>query len=471
MIPSNVSLKNGTPRIFRKSFPINVGFIPVLGPLEHEETLIQERTVQRNLATHRASRNFRNYWYYFPDSFEDFSQLVLQTWKGMEVEPPELVDYNKLVMFCKEDRLDRELYWAGFGFQVWCQLLTHIVRNTEVDLLIVDEPDIYLHPDMQRQILAILRDTNPDILLATHSTEIITEASPSEILLIDKTRRSATRLRDTDQVQNALDVLGSGQNITLTQLARTRRVLFVEGKDFRILSRFARQIGLTDIANQLGYTVVPSEGFSHWNKIKSLAWGFEKTLGQSLILGAIFDRDYRSDEEITEIKKELDDNLNYAHIHTRKELENYLLVPSVLDRAIMSKVQEQKRRGNIVENSILSAEFILDSITQPMRPDVLSQYMSHKNHFFREKRSNIAEATINKETIRKFDIKWLNINTRVEIVPGKATFSELNKYLRDKFHFNLTEVFVIIKFNRDDVPSDLFILLKKLEKFSKLKLP
>ena len=469
LIPSNTSQMNGTPSNFRKIFSINVGFVPVLGPLEHAESMIQERTVQRNLATHRASRNFRNYWYYFPDKFDSFSKLISETWVGMEIEPPELINHNDLVMFCKEDRIDRELYWAGFGFQVWCQLLTHIVRNNEVDLLIVDEPDIYLHPDMQRQILAILRDANPDILLATHSTEIMAEAAPSEILLIDKMQHSAIRLKNTDQVQGALDILGSGQNITLTQLARTRRVLFVEGKDFRILSRFARQLGLTDIANQSDFTVVSSGGFSQWSKIKSLAWGFEKTLGQSLVLGAIFDRDYRSEEEIAEIKNELDDNLNFAHIHTRKELENYLLVPSVLERAIKSKVQEQIRKGkNITVEDIPPIKIILDSITNPVRPDILGQYTMWRNQFFRNKRSSIAEATINKETIRTFDAKWNDIDTRMEIVPGKETFKELNKYLRDNFHFNLTDMFVISKFNRDEVPSDIFLLLKHLEKFKKM---
>ncbi len=469
MVPSNTSRMNGTPSVFRKVFSINVGFVPVLGPLEHEEPLIQERTVLRNLVTHRASRNFRNYWHYSPDRFGDFAELISKTWSGMEVAPPELVNHNYLAMFCKEDRIDRELYWAGFGFQIWCQLLTHIVRNDKVDLLVVDEPDIYLHPDMQRQILGILRDTNPDILLATHSTEIIAEASPSEILLIDKTRRSAIRLKDTDQVQGALDILGSGQNITLTQLARTRRVLFVEGKDFRILSRFARQLGLTDIANQSDFTVVSSDGFSQWNKIKSLAWGFEKTLGQSLVLGAVFDRDYRSDEEIAEIKNELDENLNFAHIHSRKELENYLLVPSVLDRAISRKLQEQKRKGKTESDEVPNAKTILSTITDPMHPDVLGQYTSWRTQFYRKRRSSITEATINRETIKTFEKKWADIDIRMEVVPGKDTFRELNKYLRDNFQFNLTDTYVISNFTRDEVPPDLFMLLRRLEKFKKME--
>lgn len=67
---------------FKREFPLNVASVPVLGPLEHEEDIIDPETVRRNLNTHRASRNFRNYWYYNDDGFAAFADLVSQTWPG-----------------------------------------------------------------------------------------------------------------------------------------------------------------------------------------------------------------------------------------------------------------------------------------------------------------------------------------------------------------------------------------------------
>jgi len=160
-------------------------------------------------------------------------------------------------MFCEEDRITRELYWAGFGFQVWCQMLTNIARAEGATIFVVDEPEIYLHPDVQRQLLGILREIEPDILIATHSTEIMSEADPSEILVIDKTRRHAQRLRDIAGVQAALERVGSVQNITLTRLARNRHILFVEDDyDFGVIRQFARRLGLTQLASGSEITAV-----------------------------------------------------------------------------------------------------------------------------------------------------------------------------------------------------------------------
>ncbi len=163
-------------------YPVVVSVVPELGPLEHEEDVVLEDTVRRGLATHRASRHFRNYWRYYPDGFEDFRADLQRTWPGSDIEPPRLENPldTKLTMFSCEGAYLRELYWAGFGFQVWCQLRTHLNRARGSTLLLVDEPETYLHPVLQREILYLLRETASDVLITTHSSEIVAEAEPNE---------------------------------------------------------------------------------------------------------------------------------------------------------------------------------------------------------------------------------------------------------------------------------------------------
>jgi hypothetical protein len=119
------------------------------------------------------------------------------------------------------------------------------------------------------------------------------EADPSEIVLIDKHKHSAERLKDVAGVQRAMDSVGSVQNITLTALARNRRVLFLEGDDdFRLLRRFARRLGFDELAAGFGITSLESGGFGSWQRITTLADGIGQALGTPLMIGAVYDRDY-----------------------------------------------------------------------------------------------------------------------------------------------------------------------------------
>src|SRR4030095_10978041 len=140
------------------------------------------------------------------------------TWPGMDIEPPVLTPTNErtlLHMFCPEERFPREIFWAGFGFQVWCQMLTFILQAKDSTVLVIDEPDIYLHSDLQRQLVGLLREFGPQIILATHSAEIIAEVEPQALLNVNKRFHSARHIKDTRELQEVFQVLGSNLNPTL----------------------------------------------------------------------------------------------------------------------------------------------------------------------------------------------------------------------------------------------------------------
>lgn len=145
LIPDAQGKSVATPSAFEKNFNCRIGFVPILGPVEHHEPLYEKEAARLALYNYRAARNFRNIWHHFPESFEDFRSVLNQTWPGMDIEKPEIdTSHGKplLFMYCPEQRKPRELYWAGFGFQVWCQMLTHIMQAKGKSLFLIDEPDI-----------------------------------------------------------------------------------------------------------------------------------------------------------------------------------------------------------------------------------------------------------------------------------------------------------------------------------------
>lgn len=192
-------------------------------------------------------------------------------------------------------------------------------------------------------MFAILKTLGPDILIATHSTELISEADPDDLLVINKRYQSARRIKDPSQLQEVFEVLGSNLNPVLTQLAKTRRALFVEGKDFQVISRFARNLGNDKVANRSDFAVVPVQGFNP-AKVRDFTHGIEATLGTTIAAGVIFDRDYRSEAECKQEAETLKKYCSLVRIHGRKELENFLLVERPLARAIQKRIVEHNRR-------------------------------------------------------------------------------------------------------------------------------
>lgn len=461
-----------TPSAFRTEFNCQIGFVPILGPVEHNETLFEKEAARLALLNYRASRNFRNIWYHFPEKFNDFRSALMQTWPGMDIDPPKVEPSSlgkpRLHMFCPEERIPREIFWAGFGFQVWCQMLTHLIQADDVSLFLIDEPDIYLHSDLQRQLIGILRNLGPDILIATHSTEIITEAETDDIVLISKKRKFARRIKNPSQLEEVFKSLGSNLNPILTQLAKTRRAVFVEGKDFQIISKFAQKLGSRKVANRSDFAVVPVEGFNP-ERIRSLKNGMETTLGGKIGVAAILDKDYRSDGECAFLTAECLDFCDVVLIHRRKEIENFLLVPNPIDRAAAQKVADRaKRSGEKMEYTSNAAQ-VLDAFSSEKKSYVAAQYLADRRRFERKNSPNVHEAVVNELALEEFDARWKETKSRLEVIPGKDALSAMNLHLQEKYGVTVTATAIVDAMKIEDVPIEMSELVDKLAKFSSLK--
>lgn len=456
---------------FKSEFNAPIGFVPILGPVEHNEVLYQKEAARLALLTHRAARNFRNIWHHYPENFDEFRTFVQTTWPGMDIEPPK-IDYShrpaRLHMFCPEERIPREIYWAGFGFQVWCQMLTYVIRGRASAIFLIDEPDIYLHSDLQRQLICILRQLGPDILIATHSTEIITEAEPDDLVVISKNKTSGKRITHPGELQNIFQTLGSNLNPVLTQLAKTKRVVFVEGKDFQILSRFARRLGLERIGNRADFAVVPVEGFNP-RKVQDFIKGIETTLGGIVKAGVIFDRDYRSTAECVEILDELAKSCNFAKIHSRKEIENFLLHPESLTRALEKRLAEKATRTGSVKKAEEKIDIIniLEQVTSAMRYKVQARYVEKRRPFEHAKAPGLAEETVTEKLMEEYDAEWIVLEKRLRLVPGKETFAAMNTYLQENVGVTLTSTLVIDSFKKENIDPELVELFDAISKFTR----
>jgi energy-coupling factor transporter ATP-binding protein EcfA2 len=460
-----------TTTAFKSNFNCKIGFVPILGPVEHNEPLYAEDAARRALFSYQAARNFRNIWHHYPEKFDAFQKALRATWPGMDVARPEVdLSHQKplLRMFCPEGRNPREIFWAGFGFQVWCQMLTHLIQSGETSLFLIDEPDIYLHSDLQRQLLGLLRNLGPDILIATHSTEIISEAEPDDIVLVNKRHRIARRIKHPSQLTEVFGSLGSNLNPILTQLAKTRRVVFVEGKDFQIIGRFAEKCGMNSVASRANFAVVPSEGFNP-ERVKSLKEGMEFTLGSKIKAAVIFDRDYRCSEEAEAIAEECGRFGDFANVHGCKEIENFLLVPAAIDRAAANKLADRRRRTGLTLEYSPTAEAVLEAFATEKRAYVASQVLAKRREYIKGVSPKLDEATVNEIGFADFERRWANCSERFAMIPGKDALAKINEVLQTKFGISVTPTLIIDAMAAEEVPGEIRVLLERLAEFSAVK--
>lgn len=464
LVPETTRTPVLSPKSFIAAFPITLAVVPVLGPLEQDEPRVEPATVQRNLHTTRASRHFRNYWLYRPGEFGKFSDLIQRTWPKMSIGEP-IDDGSAVHMFCTEERIPRELFWSGFGFQIWCQLLTHLVRGGDASIIVVDEPEIYLHPDLQRQLLDILFSLGPTVVMATHSAEMIGATDPRDIVLIDKNARSGKRLANDDLVQSVLDSIGSIHNITLTRIARRRKVLFVEGGDYPLLLKFARIAGLIELADGNELPAVSSDGFSNWTKVRDTAWGIRKILGGPFRMSSMLDRDYRSNEEMDSIKSSLESEIDLAIFLGRKEIENYLLTPSVLSAAINAEIGRRHKSEKV---DLCSTEEVISKLmdlTTPLSNEVRAQYSACRNEYLTNAGDKRASATLIKEAGEWFDQEWGTIEGRIRICPGKQILSKFREWVQGTYGVTITVNSITSKMTKLDLAPDLAEILQSIDEF------
>lgn len=467
LIPESGKRFPRTPTQFKADFDLAIGFVPILGPVEQHERLYEKEAARLALFSSGASRNFRNIWHHYPEGFEEFRDLVKATWPGMDIEPPELVDGGRrLAMFCPEARHPRELCWAGYGFQVWCQMLTHIVKARGASMLLIDEPDIYLHSDLQRQLVALLRELGPDILIATHSTEIIAECEPNSLLNVNKRHAGAQRVRDVSQLKRVFAALGSNINPILTQLAKTRRAVFVEGLDFQILAVFARTLGAQSVANRSEFAVVRTEGFNP-GRARDLATGIEATVGGKILRAAILDRDYRATEELEQIERDLARSGFLVRIHARKELENYLIDPTVISRAVEARLDDRARRLGQARQATPDIAATIEKEAQALRRDVFAQKLARQLDYSRKHTPNIDQATVTAEVMKHFDEEWSQMEGRMALVSGKELLARVNDVLQASVGVSLSDGQIAQQFRVDEIHPDMVALIDSLAQFGR----
>jgi predicted ATPase len=229
----------------------------------------------------------------------------------------------------------RDLMVEGSGFLQWLSVYA-LATSPDVDTILLDEPDAHLHPTLQTQLMESLAELaqsrGKQVLVATHSTELLRHWEPTRILNVRSTGRNRLRyLRDDSQKVGLLVGIGSAYAPRLDPVRAAGRVLFVEGSTDRdALEAIAKTLGNRELENW------PMWVTSRTHKERKQLF---RALAEEIPgLRAVSLRD-RDDENLSSCGANLADltqgsDADFTSLKwRRRHLENYLLHPAAVARA------------------------------------------------------------------------------------------------------------------------------------------
>lgn len=402
------------------------GFIPPLGPIAEKENMIKKVSyLKANFNTSLAPRHFRNHLAQIltEDDFELIKQIINNSWKGIK-----LVDYvidyfndSRINCFFKEKGYDREISWAGQGLQVWFQIITHLVRLKSRSILVLDEPEINLHPEKQNDLIRIIRQYfGGSIIIATHSVELMNNVNISHIIHVKKTQRKP-KIKLTSDKKNLEQIrshIGSNFNFITSQFEDVDLIIFTENvDDYKYISRLAEYLKI----NKKVFNI-PLYGFSEYKKAPYYKEAYELLIGREIKYSMLLDRDYYPTEYLEQIREDLKKkNIELFYTHG-KEIENMFLIPKVL-KAIFSDIPE----FNEFENELYSLEEKIDS--QGSLVKLYSDFHPGR----------IDPKTVVKKVTPLFESNWSNKNTRYKIISGKNALGKIRGFYRHHLKSNLSD--------------------------------
>lgn len=435
-----------------------VEIMPQVAPVERNEVVLRPEYVRRNLSSALAPRHFRNQINLLQEHLPAFRRLAEDTWHGLQVK--ELAGRNSLAgkpltLLLRNEDYVAEIATMGHGLQMWLQTMWFLARVEADATVILDEPDVYMHPDLQRRLIRHLRHQRRQVVVTTHSVEIMSEVDPEDVLVLDRQHSRSSFAASFPAVQRVLDHVGSAQNLQLARLWHARRSLLVEGKDFRLLSDVFDVLFPDDPD---GLSAVPNMsigGWTGWPYAVGSSMLLRNSGGESISVYCILDSDYHTDAQKSTRKEQANRSAVQLHIWSLKEIENYLIVPNAIIRAIEERLPKRTKPPTVAE-----VEQELDAVIDLLKDETFDAI---SNEILLDDRK-LGQVGANKAARVVLKQRWNTRESRLGVVSGKAVLTHIARWSQDQFGVSLNSSLIARSMRPSEVPLELRRVLEAIAK-------
>ena len=357
-----------------------------------------------------------------------------------------------------------DVFSAGGGFLQVLQVLTHLYLQTP-GIVLLDEPDAHLHSSLQRLVIDLLSSLNRQegvqVILATHSKDIINYVDASHILPISREQKTAFPLEHHSSVLPILQDLGAIDNADLAALIASKRCVFVEGRsDKKTLARFAAKLNSTVFEGHTQVVTIPMMGVDHPERYVGLDV-FESFVGTPIRALIVRDRDGLPDNLVDEIRGYVAQQNRDVVVLSKTHIENYLLVPNVIWRSICDKLRQRDAEElpglEQIESEI---EQVVDSLRDATFDSIARQIDKHHCTYHDK---HLDPIQLNQQARAFLVDTWKTLDEKLSVVLGKAALKAIRQRVQEVWGVTFTDSRLIEAMEDNEVDPDIKEIIARLE--------
>jgi hypothetical protein len=391
------------------------------------------------------------------DQFGEFKKVAQATWPGLRIDSLEgrnkLPGNGKLALLVQDTDFVAEVGWMGHGLQMWLQTMWFLTYSKGADVIILDEPDVYMHADLQRRLIRFVKSRDWQTIVATHSTEIMAEVEPEEVLVVDRRKASSTFAPTLPAVQRVVNQIGSVHNIQLARLWSAKTLVLIEGKDMAIIKRIQNRLFPL---SEHPFDAVPHMsigGWGGWQLVVGSSFFLKNSGGEDIDTYCLLDSDYHTPAQIAARHMEAKSHGVKLHVWSRKEIENFLLVPTTIHRILQVGC-----KAKLAPPSLQDVVDEIHRIAESLKDDVFDSFCTE----FATDRS-LAAGTANKMARERVALAWSTFEGRLAVIPGKQAVSMVSEWGQAKFGVSLNAVKIASFLQTDEIHSELKAVVGAIE--------
>lgn len=354
------------------------------------------------------------------DPLEPYDNLLQELFPGYsfadkdEEIPTNLfvkIPSGKIIPFNDLSSGEKEIFFILSFF------LRHNVSNA---ILVIDEPELHLHPELARLLIRTMLKIRPNnqLWIATHNSEVIDEAGRDKVIFVSRDPRTAESFvilaTDESEADAALrEFIGYSGYIGIA-----KNMVFLEGLD----SSSDRKMFSNLVKESPGLIkFIPSKSTGYLSSINTAILSILGSKLGWMNYYLIRDHDYLTADMIEKYKN---DTSGKMYVLKRYHIENYLL-----DDAIVAKVQTEIF-GKPTDPSKVKER--LHSIAQQISGEILRDMLEFRLNIIYSPKDFSLEKFMESQSIidQSGNLISTNISQLEQVIVAKT--QEINKKLADE---------------------------------------